>query len=198
MAETPVTLACALASEERAARRGGARAARVGLGAELPLPDGPLASFGVAGSLIPGIEPGTLVTADRVVDEEGAVLWQGPPLPVPGATVTVICGARTIVDSPGDRQALAARSGATVVDMESDRLAATGRLTGVVRAIADGPERPLGALGGAATASGSIAWRGVVRAFVAEPRGAARAARASRRALASLESAATAIAERVA
>ena len=190
----PVTLACAMAPEERAARKGGARAARVGLGAQLPLPEGPLASFGVAGSLIPGVEPGTLLTAHRVVDENGGVVWEGSPLQVPGASEAVICSVRSIVDSPADRNALAARSGATAVDMESARLAATGRLTGVIRAIADGPERPLGVLGDAATPAGGIAWAGVARAFLSQPRSALRVARASRRALASLEDAATAIA----
>ena len=45
MTDGQVTLACALASEERAARKGGARAARVGIGARLPLPAGPLADI---------------------------------------------------------------------------------------------------------------------------------------------------------
>ncbi len=193
MTDGQVTLACALASEERAARKGGARAARVGIGARLPLPAGPLASFGVAGSLVPGVEPGTLLTARRIVDERGVVLWEGEPLSVPGAAEAVICSARRIVDAREEREELAARTGAVAVEMESERLAATGRLTGTVRAIADGPERPLGGLARAATESGGVAWRGVIRAFITEPLRAARAARAVRRALASLETAATAI-----
>lgn len=193
MADGQVTLACALASEERAARRGGAHAVRVGIGAHLPLPAGPLASFGVAGALVPGVEPGTLLTARRIVNEGGAVLWEGEPLPVPGAAEAVICSARRVVDAPSEREQLAARTGAVAVEMESERLAATGRLAGTVRAIADGPERPLGGLARAATAGGGVAWRGVIRAFITEPRHAPRAARASIRALASLERAATAI-----
>jgi len=66
-----LTLACALAVEEGAARSGGARAARVGLQAGLPLPEGRLVSFGLAGALVSGLEPGTLVTARRVVDADG-------------------------------------------------------------------------------------------------------------------------------
>ena len=46
--DAPLTLACALAVEEKVARKAGARAARVSLGARLPLPEGPLVSFGFA------------------------------------------------------------------------------------------------------------------------------------------------------
>lgn len=142
---------------------------------------------------MPGVEPGTLLTACRIVDESGALLWEGEPLPVPGAAEAVICSARRVVDTREDREELAARTGAIAVEMESERLAATGRLAGTVRAIADGPERPLGGLARAATESGGVAWRGVIRAFIKEPLRATRAARAGIRALASLESAATAI-----
>ena len=71
-----LTLACALAVEESAARDGGARAARVGLQAGLPLPEGKLVSFGLAGALVSGLAPGTLVAARRVVDSDGTVLWE--------------------------------------------------------------------------------------------------------------------------
>ena len=47
-----LTLACALKVEERAARKGGARTALVGLGAGLPLPEGQLVSFGLIGEMI--------------------------------------------------------------------------------------------------------------------------------------------------
>ena len=188
-----MTLACALASEERAARKGGSRVARVGVGARLPLPPGRLASFGVAGALVPGVEPGTLLTARRIVDERGAVLWEGTPLPVPGAAEAVICSSRRVVDAREERERLAARTGAVAVEMESERLAATGRLAGTVRAVADGPERPLGRLARAATQSGGVAWRGVLGAFLMEPFRAVRAAKAARRALVSLEGAATSI-----
>ncbi len=77
LASGDLVLCCALASEERAARRAGARTALVGLGAGLPLPEGRLVSFGVAGALVPGLKPGTLVTASRVVDGDGRVLWEG-------------------------------------------------------------------------------------------------------------------------
>lgn len=187
---TELTLACALEVEHRAARKGGARSARVGLAATLPLPDGPLASFGLAGALVPGLEPGTLVTATSVVGEDGTVLWRGEPLAVPGAEPAIVCAAGRVVDEPADRARLAERTGAIAVDMESGRLAASGRLAGVVRAISDSPARRVGLLARASTNDGRTAWGTVARAFVTQPLVSARAARDARRALASLERAA--------
>jgi hypothetical protein len=194
LALTELTLACALEVEERVARRGGARAARVGLSASLPLPAGPLASFGLAGALVPGFPPGSLVTATSVVAEDGAVLWQGAPLQVPGAEPAVVCAATRVVDEPADRARLAERTGAVAVDMESGRLAASGRLTGVVRAISDSPGRHVGLLARASTREGRTAWGTVVRAFLTQPLVSIRAAADARRALASLERAAAALA----
>lgn len=189
-----LTLACALEVEERAARKGGARVARVGLAATLPPPDGPLASFGLAGSLVPGLVPGSLVTATRIVAEDGMVLWSGEPLAVPGARPGVLCGASRVVDRPEDRSALAAKTGAVAVDMESAALARTGRLTGAVRAISDDASRPLGRLARAATPDGRVAWREVLLAFTIQPARSLRSARAARRAIAALERAAVALA----
>ena len=187
-------LACALASEERAGRAGGARVVRVGLAATLPLPAEPFVAFGLAGALVPGLEPGTLVTARRIVDADGRTLWEGEPVAVPAARAFVLCSAGRVVDRPADRQALAARSGAEVADMESGRLAASARLVGVVKAISDSPARPLGRLAGAATPDGEVDWRVVARAVAAEPRVALGAAVAARRGLASLERAAASLA----
>jgi adenosylhomocysteine nucleosidase len=193
-AAEPLTLACALAVEEGAARSGGARAARVGLQAGLPLPEGPLVSFGLAGALVPGLEPGTLLTARRVVDADGTVLWEDEPLRVPGALTAVVCDAGFVVDDPVERRELARRTGAAAADMESAALAATGRLAGVVRAISDTPERPVGRLAHAAVADGGTAWGVVARALLAEPRTTVGAARSARRALSSLRHAAVALA----
>jgi adenosylhomocysteine nucleosidase len=187
-------LACALAVEEKAARDGGAWAARVGLGARLPLPEGPLVSFGLAGGLASGLAPGTLLSARRIVDADGTVLWEQEPLPVPGALAAVVCDAGTIVDDPLERRELARRSGAAAVDMESATLAATGRLAGVVRAISDTPEHPVGRLAHAALPHGGTDWGAVLRAFLAEPRTSLRTALSARRALASFRHAATALA----
>ena len=193
-AAEPLTLACALAVEEDAARSGGARAVRVGLQAGLPLPEGRLVSFGLAGALVSGLEPGTLLTARRVVDADGTVLWEGVPLRVPGALTAVVCDAGVVVDGPVERRELARRTGAAAADTESATLAATGRLAGVVRAISDTPERPVGKLAHAAVADGGTDWAVVARALLAEPRTAVRTARSARRALTSLRHAAVAFA----
>ena len=188
----PPLLACALAAEERAARRGGARVVRLGLGATAPLPAEPLVAFGLAGALVAGLEPGTLVAAYRIVDEHGRTLWEGDALEVAGARPVVLCGARRVVDAAPDRRALAVRSGGEAVDIESGRLAASGRLVGAVKAISDTPERPLGRLAAAATPAGDVDWRAVAAAVATEPRTAFRTAIGARRALASLERAAAA------
>jgi nucleoside phosphorylase len=184
----PLTLACALEVEARAARRGGAAAVQVGMGAATgELPDGRIASFGLAGALVDGLEPGTVVSATRIVDETGAVLWEGEPLLVPGARPAVVCAADRVVDAAAERRLLAERTGADVVDMESAALARSGRLAGAIRAVSDSPSQPVGRLAGASKPDGSTDWGVVVKAFLTEPRTAARAARGARRALAALE-----------
>jgi adenosylhomocysteine nucleosidase len=193
VAEQP-TLACALVVEERAAARAGARTRRVGLGARERLPEGPLVSFGLAGALVSGLEPGTLLTARRVVDAEGTVLWEDEPLRVPGALTAVVCDAGRVVDDPVERRELARSTGAAAVDTESAILAATGRLTGVVRAISDTPEQPVGKLARAATHDGGTDWRVVAQALLSEPRATLTTALGARRALASLRSAASSFA----
>jgi adenosylhomocysteine nucleosidase len=189
----PLTLVCALEVEERVARKGGGRAWRAGLGVSGPLPAGPLVSFGLAGALVPGLEPGTLLSARKIVDPEGATLWEGDPLPVPGALAAVVCGARRVVDEPAARRALAERTGAVAVDLESGVLAGTGRLAGTVRAISDTPARPVGRLAAAARPDGRTDWIVVARAFLADPRGFVLAALGARRALGSLRHAAVAL-----
>jgi hypothetical protein len=184
---------CALESEERVARRAGLPTALIGLGASLPLPSGRLAGFGLAGALVPGLEPGTLVTATRVVDADGRTVWEGDPLAVPGARPAVFCDLRRIVDDPADREAVAERTGAQAVDMESASLAATGRLAGVVRAVVDTPGERLGRLAFAVKPDGSADWPAVARAFAAEPILSVRVASRARRAFAALDEAARAL-----
>jgi hypothetical protein len=99
-----------------------------------------------------------------------------------------------VVDDPLERRELARRTGAAAADMESATLAATGRLVGVVRAISDTPEQPVGRLAHAALPHGGTAWGVVARAFLADPRTSLRAALSARRALASLRHAAASLA----
>ena len=187
--DVPLTLACALEVEEKVARKAGARTARVGLGARLPLPEGPLVSFGFAGSLDPRLQPGTLVTASKVVDISGKTLWEGEPLAVDGAETVVVCAASAITDGRA-REAVASSSGAGAVDLESGELAGSGRLVGVVRAISDSADRPLGRLASAARPDGTTDYRVVVGAFLTQPITSVRTALAARRAIGGLRRAA--------
>jgi len=185
-----ITLVCALKVEERAARKTGAKTALVGLGAGLPLPEGQLVSFGFAGGLEPTLRPGSLVTATRVVDSSGRTLWDGPALEIEGAERAVVCAADGVANEPEARQALALQTGASVVDMESGVLAATGRLAGVVRAVSDSGDRPVGKLVAAGKADGGTDWKVVAEAFVTEPVRSVRTARDARKAAAALTRAA--------
>jgi hypothetical protein len=188
--DAPLTLACALKVEERAGRKAGAKTALVGLGAALPLPEGRLVSFGFAGGLEPRLRPGTLVTATRVVDPDGQTLWDGPALEVDGAEPAVVCASDGVANDPEARRALAERSGAAVVDMESGVLASTGRLAGVVRAISDSGDHPVGKLVCAGKADGGTDWKVVATAFATEPVRSIRTARDARRASVALQRAA--------
>ena len=193
-APVDLTFACALRVEEKTARRGGAKAVVVGQGANLPPPDGQLVSFGFAGGLDDRLEPGPLLSAAKVVDPSGRVLWEGQPLEVPGARPAVICWSPDgVVNEPEARRALAASSGAVAVDMESGRLAETGRLAGAVRAISDTGARPVGALANAGKADGGTDWKVVARAFVTDPVGSIRTTRDARKAMRALSSAAGAL-----
>jgi hypothetical protein len=178
--------ACATGSEERAARRAGWETARVGICASRGVPAGELVSFGVAGGL-DGLPIGTVIDATRVVDEQGLTLWEGEGFGV-GRPGTVLAMSR-LVDDPAELRRLHEQTGADAVDMESGVLAATGRLRGVVRAISDTPDEPLGPLGKAVTPEGRAKPLGFLAALATEPSGTTRALRNIRRALKALEGA---------
>jgi hypothetical protein len=177
-----LTFACATRAEERAARRARLRTALVGLGTRNGVPAGPLVSFGLAGGL-DGLPSGTVIDATRVVDETGAVLWEGPGLGLPGAHCGTILAAQRVIDDPVERRRAFERTGAEAVDLESAALAATGRMAGVVRVVSDTPERTLHGICDAVTPEGSYDWAGLARAFARAPRGCARAAADGKRAL---------------
>lgn len=181
-----MTLACATKTEERAARKLGARTALVGIGARRELPDGPVVSFGLAGGLHDGLACGEVLDATRVVDREGTVLWEGEPLGVPGARAATILASDLLVDDPAERRRLHELTGADAVDMESGVLARSGRLAGCLRAISDTPARTLGPLGDVLDADGRLRPRGVARALAA-PRRTSRALADVRRALRALQ-----------
>jgi hypothetical protein len=134
-----LTFACATAAEQRVARRAGLKAVRIGIRGAAGLPDGDLVSFGLAGALHDGLRVGEILDATRVVDADGATLWEGAPLGVAGARQATMLASDVLVHDAEDRRRLRETSGADAVDMESGVLAATGRLSGVVRAISDVP-----------------------------------------------------------
>jgi adenosylhomocysteine nucleosidase len=181
-----LTFAVAMSVEERIAKRFGPTA-RVGLGASRGVPEGRLVSFGIAGALSSDLPIGTVIDATRVVDESGAVLWEGTPLGAERARTGTILGASRIVDDPHERARLHEQTGAEAVDMESGPLARSGRLVGCLRAVSDTPTRRLGGVAQGATVDGEIDVRGFLRGFVREPLVTARAALGARRALKSLE-----------
>src|SRR5262249_56010066 len=125
--------------------------------------------FGIAGALAADLPVGTVIDATRVVDESGAVLWEGGPLGADPARTGTILGASRIVDDPEERARLHARTGAEAVDMESGPLARSGRLAGCLRAVSDTPERRLGGVAQGATPEGGIDAVGFLRGFVREP-----------------------------
>src|SRR5260370_24126506 len=100
-----LTFACALPAERRAARHLGSTLL-VGMACAHGVPAEPVVSFGVAGSLRDDLPVGTVIDASRVVDESGAVLWEGEPLGVAGARAGTILGASRIVDDPDERARL--------------------------------------------------------------------------------------------
>jgi hypothetical protein len=176
-----LVLACATEAELRLARRTGARAVLVGLGAANGVPEGELVSFGLAGALRDDLPVGTVLDATRVVDADGRELWSGEGLGI-GEPATVLA-AETIVDDPAERRRLHERTGADAADLESGPLARSGRLRGVVRAVSDTPARPLDGIIGAVTPAGRVSWPGLVRAFVRSPRSFVRSASDARLAL---------------
>jgi adenosylhomocysteine nucleosidase len=183
----PLTYACAMTAEERAAKRLG-RTALVGLGVANGVPPGGrLVSFGIAGALRAGLAVGTLIDATRVVDEHGAVLWEGAGLGVLSARRGTILGADRIVDDPAERAALHASTGADAVDMESATLARSGRLAGCIRAISDTPDLKLAGLAEGAKLDGRVDLRGLLRGFARSPVETTRAALAAARALRRLQ-----------
>ena len=181
-----LTFACAMTVEERIARRLG-RTAVVGLGASRGVPEGRLVSFGIAGALSPDVPVGTVIDAIRVVDESGAVLWEGGPIGASPARLGTILGASRIVDDPAERARLHAQTGAEAVDMESGPLARSGRLVGCLRAVSDTPVRRLGGVARGARADGRVDVAGFLRGFAREPLVTLRAVLGARRALRSLE-----------
>jgi adenosylhomocysteine nucleosidase len=163
-------------AEARIARRFGFPVVTPG-GAKALLADGVdgLISFGIAGGLVPGLKPGTLVAATEVVTEDG----RRHPATDISASVTgsiraPIFGSRVIVSRAEAKQELYHRTGAVAVDLESAEVARlcadAGVPLAVIRAIGDPAERdlPPAALVGLGV-DGSVDLRAVLTSVLRSP-----------------------------
>lgn len=115
-----------------------------------------LVSFGTAGGLKADLKPGTLVLAESVVRDDGKVFQVSKPwlermekaVTGPAAvTGAAIAGSDTVAANPEAKRALAAKTSAVAVDMESHAVARAAEEAGVpflvVRVIADSLQRTL-------------------------------------------------------
>ena len=161
---------------------------RVGLAVANGVPEGRLVSFGVAGSL-GGLAVGEVLDATRVVDENGATLWEGAGLGVRGARQGTLLGGSVLVHDAAERDRLREASGADAVDMESGTLARSGRLAGVVRAISDDASSSVEGLDWTIHPDGRTNVAGLVRWVATQRGGAVRTIRGAMRALKALEEA---------
>ena len=130
------------------------------------------------------------MTATRVVGGDAELLWEGEPLLEGRARPVVVAAVGRVVDDPQERDAVARATGADVVEMESGRLAASGRLVGVLRAVSDTATHPVGPVALAAHPGGRTRWTALALALAREPRASVIAIRNGRRALLALERAA--------
>ncbi len=110
-----------------------------------------LLSFGLAGGLVPGLEPGTVVIPERIILATGGTLetdpaWRERIEAALGPGLASDRGALLTVDSPlatpARKAAAAEATGAVAVDMESGAIAAVAADAGLpamaVRVVADG------------------------------------------------------------
>jgi adenosylhomocysteine nucleosidase len=108
-------------------------------------------SFGIAGGLDIGLEPGALVVATRVRAPGGAWLadmaWSAALVRASGARFGVVAGANAVVAGPDAKRSLRLMTDALIVDMESAVAAAFAASRGlpfaVLRAVADTAEEEL-------------------------------------------------------
>ncbi len=137
-------LACAGAQPARAAR---GTAELIASGA------GMLLSFGFAGGLDPSLQPGDIIVGAGVVGTDGKMreaddaLAQRICAALDETACTwsagLVAGADRALATPAEKQALSARTGAVIVDMESHAVAAAGLPFGILRVVVDPAERAL-------------------------------------------------------
>lgn len=108
-------------------------------------------SIGLAGGLDPALEPGALVIPEIVLDGAGG-RWQvdadlhGKLLTTKPDSTDPAYGSEQALATVEAKMTIHARTGAAIVDMESHRLAASGRPFAVLRVVADPAARALPAV----------------------------------------------------
>jgi nucleoside phosphorylase len=146
-------------------------------------PSACLIVLGVAGALSPGLEPGALVVAERVVDATGAALHPDATLAARAAAATgahlgVVVTADRVADTAAEKRRLleesAAGRAAAVVDLESAAYGAVACEIGipwlVLRAVSDRADEALPSLlNRARIAGGAISRPRVVMSLLANP-----------------------------
>src|SRR5262249_35419356 len=113
-----------------------------------------LVSFGIAGALMPGLEPGDIVLSSEVVDDDRR--WRSDErlrpliddlLPRIGALEGAVLGAQVVLSTESDKYRAWSETGAVAVDLESVVVARAAAALGipfiVLRAIADPATRAL-------------------------------------------------------
>jgi 4-hydroxy-3-methylbut-2-enyl diphosphate reductase len=131
----------------------GARRAQASAGRLAPAPRRPVAVMGVGGGVRPGLAPGHLVVADRVLRPDGTVAATMGSAALLAAALTragldasvgAVATTDRLVRGRSRRHALAAQ-GAAAVDLESAALAAAGwdGPVAVVRAVSDTADQEL-------------------------------------------------------
>ena len=139
-----------------------------------------LISFGVAGGLAPGLQPGTCIIGSSVIDDgeerpTDARWSQRLRRIIPYTEYGPLLGVREPIAFSGDKSALHEKTGALAVDMESHVVARAAARHGVplaaIRVVVDPVERtiPRSALAGT-RADGTIDPLAVVRSLMRYPR----------------------------
>ncbi|MEL6335992.1 MAG: hypothetical protein AAFQ88_05015 [Pseudomonadota bacterium] len=107
-----------------------------------------LVSWGLAGGLVAGLEPGDLIAPRHVIDEQGVERPLAPvPLTLAGKQPARLLGAERVIMTPAEKTRLAETLGAAAVDMETHRVARAAAAAGLpclaLRAIGDPADRAL-------------------------------------------------------
>ncbi|MEM6746889.1 MAG: hypothetical protein AAF608_05665 [Pseudomonadota bacterium] len=120
-----------------------------------------LVSVGLAGALVPTLQPGDLVLPSTVITQDGIAYKARGLRSAAAKDETVLFGSDTVVTTAADKAKIAADFEASVVDMESHAVARAALEKSikfsVIRAVADGAHQALPpSTEGAVRADGSV------------------------------------------